>query len=280
MKIATLKPLTGASAFVLTSLATPLSAATFLDTFSGNALNPAIWNPTPFTENQGMITPTNDRLEFTAGPGAALIDSNHYGTYTSFGLLNGLSDWTAQVSANLAPLADFGTFPANETLFLTLGIENSADTSDNIELSFAAGDPFGTGAGKSLRYALKTEDVNTMESSQNLFGDVGAVDLEISYNAASGLVSVSFDDGTGSVSLANYDISAWNLGSDEAFNVFLTGGAISTASTIQSGTFEITSGEAYFDDFSATLTDAVIPEPSTAVLGALAMLGLLRRRRA
>lgn len=280
MKFALLTSLTASSAFVLASLATPLSAATFLDSFSGGTLNPAIWDPSPFTENRGTITAINDRLEFTAGPGGALIDSNHYGTYTSFGLVNGLSDWTAQVSANLAPLADFGTFPANEAVFLTFGIENSADTSDNIELSFAAGDPSGTGAGKSLRSALKTEDVNTTESSQNLFGDVGAVDLEISYNAASGLVSVSFDDGTGSVALADYDLAAWDLGSDEAFNVFLSGSAISTASTIQSGTFEVTSGEAYFDDFSATITDAVIPEPSTAALGALAMLSLLRRRRA
>lgn len=267
------------SALVLASLAAPLSGATLLDSFTGNALNPAIWDPTPFLENQGTITPANDRLEFTAGPGSALIDSNHYATYTSFNLVDGFNNWSTQVSANFAPLADFGTFAANEAVFLTFGIENSADTSDNIELSFAAGDPFGTGAGKSLRNVLKTDDVNTLTGSQSFFGDIGALDLQISYNTATGLISVGFDDGTGSVNIADYDISAWNLGTDQDFNVFVTGAAFSNSGTVQSGTFDITSGEAYFDDFIVD-TAVVIPEPSVMVLGALSLLGLLRRRRA
>lgn len=263
---------------VTASLTSMTQAVILTDDFTGG-LNPTLWDGSPFIENSGMISAVNDRLEFSASPAADLFDANHFGSFSASSVVSGNDSWTVDVLSFLAPTGDFGTFGLNEAIALTLTIENTNNSQDNLEVSLVAGDPFGNGSSdKQIRVGLRNDGSDETPLVSGLLGSIGATDLKLSHDATSGLVTISYDTGGGEVVLGSQDISAWDFDADKNLTLALGGGAFSTDTTIQSGTIEALSGEAYFDNLVIN-SDTSIPEPSSLALGTLGLLAFLRRKR-
>ncbi|MGJ8723669.1 MAG: PEP-CTERM sorting domain-containing protein [Roseibacillus sp.] len=248
-----------------------------VDTFDGG-LNKAIWDETPFIENNGEISPTNDRLEFTASPANDLIGANHYASYASYNVLTANQGWCVDVLAYLSPTEDFGKFSANEAVSIYISIENTNNSQDNLEISLTAGDPLGTGTSdKLIRAGLTNDGTETTPLIAGMLGSIGATDLKVSFDPNTNLATISYDTGSGAVVLGDHDLSAWDFDEDKNLTFSLGGGAFSTDGTLQSGTVEVNSGQAFFDNL--TIDNNKVPEPSTIALGTLGLLALLRRKR-
>lgn len=248
------------------------------DSFTGG-VNATFWDGPPTLENDATIAPANNRLEFTAGPAAGLVDGNHFANYFATNSLSGNQSWSVSVVTFLAPVNDFGTFGPNEAAGLTLSVQNSNNTQDNLEVTLAAGDPFGSGTSDvQIRAGLKNDGTDEAPLVSGLLGSIGATDLKLNHDHTTGLVTISYNSGSGDVILGSHDISGWDFDSSKNLTLGLGGGAFSTDTTIQSGTFEVASGEAYFDDLVVN-TNTNIPEPSVIALGGLGLMALLRRKR-
>lgn len=124
-----------------------------------------------------------------------------------------------------------------------------------------------------LQYRLLGE--STWTNTQFQFGNGGWSELSLSIDSVTGSFSLSgqrFDDSTGTLDSAHDILSNAALGSQpgtlRSLSYQLQGGYLDGTSLNQAH---------YFDDF--TFNPVAVPEPGSALLVALSVTGLLRRRR-
>ncbi|MEM9081242.1 MAG: hypothetical protein AAGC74_11185 [Verrucomicrobiota bacterium] len=255
------------------------SAFTLTDTFE-DGLDPVIWAPGFDDEGSGVITATNDEVQFTAEPAASLIGTNNFASYrTNLDVLANSQDWTATITANLASLVAFGTFDPMEAAIAGLGVRSSIDSDDYVDLLFVAGDPFGSGPMKVFRGSSVIDGVDASEDFSTLsFGDIGSSDLILNYNHSTEEITASISiPGVGSENIGTYDVSTWDYDVNREIEIYIEGSLIKINSTISSGTIAAAPGDITFDNL--VLTGAVIPEPSHFVLLLTGLVPLFRRRR-
>lgn len=266
-------------------LASPLAAQSFYgsDDFNDNAFASGRWGSFA-TQNGGLWTETNGRLEFTADASSTLITtSNRAQQYVT---------WSNSTSGNTS-YTDSWTATANFSLDQAVSATNGVQVI-GMEALMA-----GTASGYYGIYLLYATSGGRVFSSQGVFngsgytpttvGTTGAlapgfdttdVMLRISYNGGTNTFTsgYSFDNGTTFYDYgtgAAMNTSAWAVAPTTGFGLRFYGALYGDGSPI--GPIA-TSGQMYMDNLSVS----AVPEPSTyaaiAGLGALG-LALWRRRR-
>ncbi|MEM1085201.1 MAG: PEP-CTERM sorting domain-containing protein [Verrucomicrobiota bacterium] len=197
------------------------------------------------------------------------------------------SDWTLTATMNLADLADLSsTFSGGDGVALTIQIKNSIQTGDRLELNLAAIN-FGS-PGYAVRSADRLEGTgNINEPIIMLTGSTATTaTLIVTYDSATQMTSSGYQVNGGPLQDFGFqsDLSGWatGVGDDFAFTIEASAGNFAGGAAPLAGTMDFSAGEVAFDSIliEDTYTELVfVPEPETAMLVGMGVLGVLRRRR-
>jgi len=212
------------------------------DNFNDNTLNTGIWGHAPATD----LVETNTHLEYIATASSNEQWDNiswkhgEGGSYTS--------DWSVSVDLHLSGFNN-STW-TNKLISLKLLTFNSADRGDEFSIGFEiyAEDDSGTlERGQSIAGMIATD--GNFENAAEIWTNYTGTDVtvKLDYTASNTLLQAYYDTGSGFNVLTNFDASAWGMINSNKFNVELS---------ISNWDLDITSGQVYFDNFSALGTNS------------------------
>ncbi|MBK1826841.1 hypothetical protein [Haloferula rosea] len=269
------------------------AAVVFEDDFSSGAIDGTKWDLGSLSEeDSGSFETTADgALGFvTAG---SVTGVRPIARLQAISTLPQTSDWTLTVTMNIGDLSDLSSgFGDGDGAALTVQIASAYDNGDRLEVNLAAIN-FG-GATQAVRSADRLDPgaPGGEDSGGNINdpivpvgdGTASTATIILSYDATTQKTNSAYRFNGGPLTTFGFesDLSEWTTGVGDLFVFKIEGSAGNFGGGGGLvGPVDLDEGELAFDNVrledTATALPAV-PEPSVTLLGALGVLGLIRRR--
>ncbi|MBL7220212.1 MAG: PEP-CTERM sorting domain-containing protein [Phycisphaerae bacterium] len=244
----------------------PAGAATRTDDFADGVIDASLWVTPPDIRDDCDLTEINGRLEFT---GSLVPFSEPRAQMDSQAVGHQDLDWTTMVDMFID--GDNSQYPGiavtdgivSTVVVRPSGAASQANGEDRVEMNFAfldVGNFGGSGWDHGLRFNGRTNDSDDQEIVLTGHPSALQVTMKLDYSAASRTISGSYDSGSGFVSLGTpVDTSAWGMAPEEVFGISVEASAGGMSGEETSGTFQIDSGQLYFDNFSMTDGGGISP---------------------
>ena len=220
------------------------------DDFNDNTMDTTKW----VSVLGDTLTEANNRLEYSGGSGSAdgaWIWQLNTGSY--------LQDWAASV--DVVNAIDEATL-SDQLISVGLIALNPVTADNTFSISLFALDD---GGGSQQQRQIHTSvDVNKeFVFEHGVSTTETALHLQIAFDAATKVLTSSYDAGSGLTVLTSYDAGSWGMTGSDVFTIALFGESVDVAPA---------SGEVYADNFVA------VPEPGTLGLLLVGAGGLLLAR--
>lgn len=263
------------------------AAVVFEDDFSSGALDPGVWDTgTLFEDGSGTFETSADGTLGLVTPGSVTA-ARPTARVKALSTLPQSSDWTLSVTMNIADLAALSTsWAGGDGAALTVQIRSRFESNDRLEVNFAAIN-FGS-PGYAVRSADRTEATGNINEPILPQGGSTAstATIIVSYNATTQKANSAYQFNGGPLTTFGFesDLSGWTTGVGDLFEFQIEGlaGNFAGSEAPLAGSMDLTDGELAFDNIQVTDEVTVlpaVPEPGTSLLGSLALLAFLRRRR-